>query len=86
MAVFLEAYGFSIFGQIAFQRGLVCFIFAGLIPLAPGLWQARPTRDDIELLPGKATQAGAAIAMVEDIADPGRRACVAARRARKGLR
>jgi hypothetical protein len=58
----LEAYGFSIFGQIAFIGGIVSFILAGLMAILVGLgfWHARRTREDVELLPTKATQAKAA--------------------------
>jgi hypothetical protein len=58
----LEAYGFSIFGQIALIAGIVCFGLAGVMALLVGLgfWHARRTREDVELLPGRQTEAKAA--------------------------
>lgn len=58
----LEAYAFWTFGQIAVIGGIVCFALAGVMALLVGLglWHARRTREDVELLSARTLQAKAA--------------------------
>jgi hypothetical protein len=51
-AMLLEAYGFWMFGQIAFWAGIAAFIAAGLLAVLVGFgfWHARRTSSDAELL------------------------------------
>jgi len=50
----LEAYGFSVFGQIAFWASIASFILAGLMLILVGLgiWHARQVPEEAELLVG----------------------------------
>jgi hypothetical protein len=55
----LEAYGFSIFGEIAFWAGIAAFTLAFVMAVLVGLgiWHARHTAEDAELaLPGDRRQ------------------------------
>ena len=48
----LEAYGFSVFGEIALWAGIAAFILAGvmLVLVALGFWHASKVSPDVELL------------------------------------
>jgi hypothetical protein len=48
----LEAYAFSVFGEIALWAGVAAFVLAGIMAIlvALGIWHARRTPEDVELL------------------------------------
>jgi hypothetical protein len=54
----LEAYGFSIFGEIAFWAAMAAFALAGLMAalVLAGIWHSRRVAETTELLPAKSVQ------------------------------
>jgi len=58
----LEAYGFSVFGQIALVGSIVCFALALVMALLVGLglWHSRRAREDEEILASKSSTLRAA--------------------------
>ncbi len=55
----LEAYGFWVFGQIAFWAAIASFVLAAAMAVLVGLgiWHARTTSADVELFTGRGAEA-----------------------------